>query len=107
MTWKPVAIVLAVAAVILALIVERRWAIEDAKDGRDAWWRGEIARASAAVQAEVARKGEEVLLNDAALIAALGEESAKRKEAEARLARPAPHGSDDGKCPRIPAECLR
>ncbi len=108
MTWKPVLALISIAAVVLALLAYHWWALAEARAGRDAWWRGEIARNSAAVQDEVAKKGEEVLLNDAALIAALGDESAKRKKAEATLAdEQSRKRRDGGDCPRIPAQCLR
>lgn len=107
MTWKPVIIAVSIAACVLAALLMHWRAIEDAKAGRDAWWRGEIARATGAIDAEAAKRGEQILLSDAALIAKMGEQSARRKQAEEQLEAIQKRGTGDSRCPRIPAECLR
>lgn len=106
--WRLAIIVASASSAIVAIVSFLWWGARALEAGCDARWRGEIARVSATVQAEVAKKGEEVLLNDAALIAALEEDNAKRKEAEANLeaAKRQLSGRNDG-CPRVPARCLR
>lgn len=70
------------------------------------YWRGEIASASAAVQAAAKQAGEEALLTDAQIIAALGDTDAKLKQAQDAIKLAKARTPADG-CVPIPAHCLR
>lgn len=75
------------------------------------WWRTELAAKTAAVKSAMDRAGVLAEVEDARLIAALGETDARLRLAEDALSRvvrtpaqPAPTGDV---CRPIPAECLR
>lgn len=107
-SWKGVIKTVAVCAAIVAVVWLLWWYVDQIKSGRDAWWRGELARASTRISKAVAEKGDQVQLTDAELIEKLGESDADLRDAEARIkAEEAAADARRSQCPRIPKRCLR
>ncbi len=107
-SWRLPIIVISASAAILAVVGLLWSAVAAIKDSRDQWWRTEIARATGELVTKVNAEGQEVMREDAELIAKLGENNAKRALAEAQLQQAQKAKRDTAsQCPRLPARCLR
>ncbi len=101
------AIAISLAVIAAAGLVV--WAYQMGASGEAARWRQRIAEATQQLNADVAKEGAGIVASDEELVAKLTEKERAKGAAQARLAdaQKAARDRPSGKCPRIPAECLR
>jgi hypothetical protein len=106
----------AAVAIAVAVVLGALWWRQSIRSERDAWWRAEIAKQSRAVETIITAGNREAEITDADILKGLGDQDAKLKDAERKLAeasKPKPVvvrtelvREPEPDCPRIPAHCV-